>query len=216
MDGQGLSKACVSPWRIKYCMPCSEKLGEVGLPCSEEQKGALFRRRVARSCPAARSGEIAPRQGASRSGAPCPAAHGGGDGKLCFTRGPQHIGSSRCPPRSAGQTQKLPPPPPAAACPPGVLLPTALGYMYFVFNLAEPSAASSCFQMFLSASHPAWLPSSKYWGQDTPRPVPQGCPGGTRQPVCTIAHSALRLRGGPPGAGCCEPSLCFTIPFLPL
>lgn len=215
MDRQGLSKACMSPWRIKYCMPCSEKLGEVGLPCSEEQKGALFRGRVARSCPAARSGRSLPAKGLL---GPAPRARRHTEevtGSSASLEGPSTLIPLGAPLARQVKPKSFPPPP-AAACPPGVLLPTALGYMYFVFNLAEPSAASSCFQMFLSASHPAWLPSSKYWGQDTPRPVPQGCPGGTRQPVCTIPHSALRLRGGEPGAGCCEPSLCFTIPFLPL
>ena len=62
-------------------------------------------------------------------------------------------------------------PPRTAACLPGVLLPAALCCFF-----AEPSAAGSCFQTFPSSSHPTWLLSSKYQGQNTPLLVPQGCP----------------------------------------
>lgn len=105
-------------------------------------------------------------------------------------------------------------PPCTAACLPGVFLPAALHLF-----LAEPSAASSCFQMFPSAFHPAWLLSSKCRGPNTPLPVPQGCPR-----ICVGDATARfyhpikcsRLPGGKEDAGWCEPSLCFTISFLPL
>lgn len=88
------------------------------------------------SCPTARSGETAPRQRGFVSGAPCPVGHRGGDGKLCFTRGPQQISSSRCPPGSAGCTPKCTPkasPPCTAACLPRVLLPAALCLFFGFF-----------------------------------------------------------------------------------
>lgn len=77
----------------------------------------------------------------------------------------------------------------AAACLPGALLPTALGYMYF-FNLAELSAASSRFQLFLSVSHPAWLLSSKCWGQNTPPRGASGLPRGAA--TARLNHPAQR------------------------
>lgn len=135
---------------------------------------------MARSCPTACVGETAPHQEDFLSGAPCLAGCGGGDGELCFTRGPQQINSSehpRCPPGLAGLYTQIKPkrfPPCTAACPPGVLLPAAL-CLFFV----EPSAASSCFQMFPSGCHPGWLLSSKYWGQKTPLLLAQGCVGYT-------------------------------------
>lgn len=118
---------------------------------------------------AAYTGETVPHQGGFLSGAPCPVGHGGGDGKLCFAREHQQINSSEhhrfpppslagCPPQSSLKGSPFH----TAACLPGVLLPAALCLFF-----AEPSAASSSFQMFPSGSHPAWLLSSEYQGQNT-------------------------------------------------
>lgn len=80
-----------------------------------------------------------------------------------------------------------------AACLPGVLLPAALCLFF-----AEPSAASSCFQMFPSGSHPAWLLSSEYQGQNThigASGLPRDLHGGqnsTFVPSCKAPFSSVR------------------------
>lgn len=150
------------------------------------------------------------------SGALCLVGHGD-DGKFCFTRGPQQIGSSEHPWHVVPPHQAPDVPPlqcSLPACLPGLFLPAALRLF-----LAEPSAASSRFQMFPSASHPAWLLSSKYRGPNPAPPAPRGCPrirvGDAPARLCHPIKRS-RLPGGKEDAGWCEPSLCFTISFLPL
>lgn len=71
-----------------------------------------------------------------------------------------------------------------AACLPGVLLPAALCLFF-----AEPSAASSCFQMFPSGSLPCLAPVLRISESKYPYRCLRAAPGSARGPeqhVCTI------------------------------
>lgn len=55
---------------------------------------SLLQKNRKRLCPKAYIGETAPCQGGFLPGVPCLEERGGGEKKLCFTRGPQQISSS--------------------------------------------------------------------------------------------------------------------------
>lgn len=144
----------------------------------------MFPRRMARSCPTARFGETAP----AKVGTVCLVPRAWWDTEMMGSSASLEGLSRLVPLSTLGRlypqisAQMLPPC--TAARPPGVCLPAALRLF-----LAEPSAASCCFQMFPSASPSAWLLSSEYRGPNAPLAVPRAAPGsawGTRHPVCTI------------------------------
>lgn len=168
-DRKGLGRACMSPWKIKYCMSCLEKLGEVDLPCSRRtERGFVLRHILGRLLPA--------KEGF------CLESHAWRNVEEVRRSSASLEGLSRLvplapsvPPKLGRLYTQIKPkrlPPHTADCLPGMLLLAALCLFF-----AEPSDTNSCFQTLPSGSHSARLLSSKYLGKNTPLVVPRTARG---------------------------------------